>query len=394
MYAETSVMNMPRCVWWLFAGTLLNRLGTLVPAFIALYLQLQKGTPENLIGVLIGVWGAGATIGALIGGALSDRVGPRRAIVSAQIITLVSCVGVFFSHSSISLLPFLFSLGLASSFARPVAASIISSELPSVLHVKAFGIVYWASNIGSAFSFVVGGVLIDFSPELLLVFNATTASCYLFISFRLPEPYRSHKAYDTWSGVVKKTFAPFLKPNVLAFLFLMFLLSLIYLQKQSSLPIDMAEKGMSPTALGLVLSLNGILIVFFQPFVSSCTEKIGEKFCFVFSALFLGVGFGTNFLSETWLEFSISLVIWTFGEMLLIPQVSSFLLNVAPEGSHGTYQGAFYFVWSLGLALGAPFGLMLLHNYGANYVWLSCLVSGFFVSMVFLFLFRKLKSGR
>ncbi|WP_280570557.1 MFS transporter [Chromohalobacter sp. 296-RDG] len=383
--------KLPICIWWLFLGTLLNRLGTLVPAFLTLYLQLQKDADTTVVGLLTGTWGAGATFGALVGGVVSDRFGPRGAIASAQVITLLSCIGLFLSSDVVSLVPIIFFLGCASSFARPAAGVVISNELPSAKHIRAFGIVYWASNIGSAFSFIISGMLVELSPEFLLLFNSCTAFLYLLISTRLPRIDSVAEKRSSYGQVVLKTFSPFLNPKVLAFLSLVLVLSLIYLQKQSTLPLDMTEKGISPTAFGVVLSLNGILIILFQPLVTSLFQNVDEKYCFSLAALLLGCGFGLNAISTTTVSFALSLTVWTAGEILLIPQVSSFLLKIASEGENGTYQGAFYFVWSLGLALGAPVGLAVFHAFGGGVVWGACLVAGILVSVLFMLSLHKIR---
>lgn len=376
--------KLPLCIWWLFLGTLLNRLGTLAPAFLILYLQLQKDTSVTIVGFLIGSWGVGGTIGALIGGVVSDRFGPRGAIVLAQIITLLSCIGLFIGNDVIFLVPVILCLGCASSFSRPAVGVVISNVLPPSMHVKAFGIVYWASNIGSAFSFIVSGALIELSPEYLLLFNSLTAFLYFLISTRLPKNDSSGNNDLSYGKVVMKTFSPFFNSRVLIFFLLILILSLIYLQKQSTLPLDMTEKGMSPVEFGFVLSLNGGLIILFQPLITSLFQKVGDKHCFTFAALLLGCGFGLNAVSTSTVSFALSLAVWTAGEIILIPRASSFLIKVSPEGESGTYQGAYFFVWSLGLALGAPVGLAIFHAFGGMVLWGTCLAVGVMVAALFM----------
>lgn len=116
-------------------------------------------------------------------------------------------------------------------------------------------------------------------------------------------------------------------------------------------------------------------------------------YCFALAALLLGCGFGLNAVSTTTVSFALSLTVWTAGEILLIPQVSSFLLKISPEGENGAYQGAFYFVWSLGLALGAPVGLAIFHAFGGGVVWGACLVAGILVAVLFMLSLHKIRGS-
>jgi hypothetical protein len=59
---------------------------------------------------------------------------------------------------------------------------------------------------------------------------------------------------------VKNVIDPFITMPVASFLFLNFLISAIYLQCRSSLPIDMIGHGLSSGAVGVALPLNGILV--------------------------------------------------------------------------------------------------------------------------------------
>ena len=67
--------GLPADVWIIFATTLVNRVGTMVLPFLALYLTQRLGYPPGLAGFALTVYGVGGLISAPVAGRLSDRVG-------------------------------------------------------------------------------------------------------------------------------------------------------------------------------------------------------------------------------------------------------------------------------------------------------------------------------
>ncbi|WP_030038713.1 MFS transporter [Streptomyces resistomycificus] len=365
----------------MYKRQLLNRLGILVPAFLSLFLAAETGVATGTIGVLVGLWGAGSVAGSLVGGALADRVGPRRAVLFSQAVSLAASVTLVCTQRVTVLACVVLLSGCASTLHKPAGAVVVSRELPEAGHVRAFGLLYWASNIGAAVSPAVSGVLLEWDPLWLIALNIATAVAYGAVATRLPGP--SGPSGPSGKGgpaggrsPARGLLAPFRSGPVARFLFLSFCLALIYLQKQSTLPLDMAAHGLAPHTYGLVVSLNGLLIIVLQPFVSRSAERLGMDTQFVLAGLLVAVGFGANAVAGSAWSYALALTVWTLGEILLVPQASAFLVRHAPEGGAGSYQGAYQFVWNLGLVLGAPLGMTVRERYGGDTLWAGCLVLG------------------
>src|SRR5262245_50535434 len=75
-----SIGGLPSTFWILWTGTLVNRLGTFVVPFMALYLTRERGFSEVQAGLVIALHGGGCVFSSLLGGMLADRLGRRIAL--------------------------------------------------------------------------------------------------------------------------------------------------------------------------------------------------------------------------------------------------------------------------------------------------------------------------
>lgn len=73
--------GLPRPFWYLWAGTLFNRVGSFVVPFLALYLTGSRGVTVGEAGLVLSVLGLGSAVSQPVGGVLADRIGRRRTIV-------------------------------------------------------------------------------------------------------------------------------------------------------------------------------------------------------------------------------------------------------------------------------------------------------------------------
>src|SRR5215831_15569531 len=77
--------GLPKTFWWLWAGSLVNRLGACVFPFLALYLRETRGFAVENVGLVIALYGIGSTAAGPLGGALSDRIGRRATLLLATV---------------------------------------------------------------------------------------------------------------------------------------------------------------------------------------------------------------------------------------------------------------------------------------------------------------------
>ena len=90
-YLRSLNPQLPREVWILQAGGLANMFGNgVIGPFFIIYLHNVRGISLGLAGLIVASNSAAGMISTFLGGALSDRVGPRRVLTGALIIMAVA----------------------------------------------------------------------------------------------------------------------------------------------------------------------------------------------------------------------------------------------------------------------------------------------------------------
>src|SRR3954452_5861100 len=83
---RTHLGGLPGTFWIMFGGTLVNRMGGMVAAFLVLYLT-TRGLPPAQIGLVLAAHGIGSLASQPIGGLLADRVGRRFTLLTGLLAT-------------------------------------------------------------------------------------------------------------------------------------------------------------------------------------------------------------------------------------------------------------------------------------------------------------------
>ncbi|WP_240318806.1 MULTISPECIES: MFS transporter [unclassified Streptomyces] len=368
--------SLGRAFWYLWTGTCLNRVGQLLPAFFTIYLVHKNLATVETAGWIIGAQGAGSIVAALLGGVLSIRFGSRRTIIYSQLTTALFAGALSLSMPVWGLAIVAFLAGCTTTIHRPAGTALVAQTVPASQRARAYGLLYWASNIGVSAAPTLVGAVMELAPQLMFVLNAATSVAYALIATRMPESSFRHDDTSSpleksWRQSIKKAVAPFVQLPIAPFIFLNFLLSAVYLQCRSALPVDMADHGLSSSAVGLALSVNGILVVVLQPFASHFTGSSRLLLKFIIASTVIGLGFFLHGFWNSQLGYVCSIAVWTLGEVVLAPLGSSLIATWASVEEQGTHQAAYFFAWNLGVAVSAPVGLWGLENLGSTMFW-SC----------------------
>ncbi|MEU4618654.1 MFS transporter [Actinoplanes sp. NPDC023801] len=365
--------GLPRQFWFLWAGTLINRVGSFAVLFLSIYLTAERGFSQSQAGLILGIYGVGGAIGTLGGGVLADRWGRRPTMLVAQFgsAALMLALGLVTTYPQIAVATFL--LGLFAEAVRPAFSAMMIDIVPERDRVRAFSLNYWAINLGFALAAVIAGFAAKVDYLLLFAGDAATTLITatitaIFLTETRPARTAGRKAGHGGLGAALRD------GNFVVYLLLTFIVVLVVLQHLSTLPISMLADGHTAATYGMVIAVNGVLIVFGQLFVPKLIEGRDSAKVLAVAALLMGSGFGLVALAETPVVYALTVIIWTLGEMLQSPSNAATVAALAPPSLRGRYQGLNSLSWSAGTALAPILGGLVLQRAGGAVLWGGCFV--------------------
>lgn len=369
------VGGMPREFWWLWVGSLVNRMGTFVVPFLALYVTRGRGLSEATAGAVLLAWGVALLPAQPLGGQLADRVGRIPTLLIATVGSAAAMVALGFASTPATLVVSAAALGLFGESYRPAVSALLADIVPVEDRPRAFGLQFWAINLGFAAAASVGGLLAERSWLLLFLGDAVTTLTFgLLIAWRVREPARPAVASD--GGFLASARVVATDRLFLAIMALTVLYGAMYAQSQSTLPVQIVADGLTEADYGTIIALNGLVIVLVQPWVIGRVSRWRPGIALAAGGLIVGTGLWSTVLATTWTTYAITVVVWTLGEIIAATFSAPVVADISPPHMRGRYQGWFGFAFSIAFAFAPAIGLATFGRFGGAVVWIACLVGG------------------
>lgn len=372
MSIRTDIKELPPAVWVLFFGTLVNRFGTFVLVFLVLYVK-QHGYTIAQAGLTLSAYGIGGMAAALAGGYMADRLGRRNTIVFSMLSGAITLLLLSRADSLQAIVALTVAAGFTAESYRPAAAALLTDLTRPAQRLTAFAVYRIAINLGAAVGPAVGGLLAERSFTLLFVGDAAT-SILFGITALLALPNRVGDFHTTGprGGAIGAVLGD---TKFLLFLLASTLSMFVYVQSHSSFPLQIQALGFSTTTYGLLMSLNGFIVMCVELPLTSITGRYAPRAVMAVGLALTGVGFGIITLASGLPLLVISVVVWTMGEIIFVPVAAAYVANVAPPHMRGRYQGAWGLTFSIGMITGPAAGTALFYRSPVG-LWGACVLIG------------------
>lgn len=386
----------PKLFWYVWWGTLINRIGGFVVPLLSIYLTQQRHLSIRDAGAIVSMFGLGQIGASLIGGVLADRVGRRITMLIGMFggAFMMTCLAFAESTQAMALLVGL--LALIGEMYRPAVSAFVADVVPAEQRVAAYGMIYWAVNLGFSVATVVGGLLADVDFFLLFLLDAATMAAYgVVIALKVPETLprkgarRDRLTADEVAGArsldadPRADRGPLSDPTFLLFVFIAMFFVLLPNQSSVVLTVHMTSQGFSGAAYGMVIAFNGVLVVFLQPWLTAHSSRRDPVHVLALAMLVVGVGMALHGLATSlWMHLG-AVLVWTTGEILESPTRSAVVAAMAPPHARGRYQGALVVAWGGGTFLAPRLGSWL-WDLSPAALWWSCAGLGVVVALATL----------
>lgn len=364
---KTSFSGLSRETWLLSIVILINRCGYMAVPFMSLYVTQSLHRPFSDAGIIGSLFGLGAILGGAAGGKLTDMFGFRPVQIFSSIIG-----GVFFLlFSQITHFETLCVLAVLISFFydafRPANFTAIAAYAAPGKETRSYSLNRLATNIGFAVGISLGGIIASYNYQLLFIVDGLVSILVaLAIFWFLPavKGFRKKVAEKMVGVVVRK---PWQDPWFIKFLLLTAVFSTCFFLMFRVVPVFFKEVWhLNEAVIGSILGINGIIIALFEMVMISKIENKGSPVTYiVIGVLVVGSSFAVlmlpNFLPI--IVAILSVICFTFGEMLSIPFINTFVIKRSNEFNRGQYAAGYTISWSVAQVLAPVIGFYVAEHF-------------------------------
>lgn len=355
-----TLRGLPRRVWIISLGSLILQVGSFLPVFIVFYLT-QRGHSAGAAGLVLGASGLGRVLGNVIGGYLTDTIGRRPAILLSIVTTSGLTATVPFLGPLPTIIVVVGLIGVMSQIYRPAMAAVLVDSVASPQQrLAAFGVLRFAQNVGAALGGVLGGVVASISYVGLFLGEAAALLPFGMIVAVLlrdtPQPRSDPDNAETQADLTVGYRQALTDRTLVRFLLMTVFAMFVYIQTTVGLPLHVNDVGLSARDFGLLMGLNGLLVVLLELPIISVVGRYRPEYVLAIGNLFTCVGLALTGFTTGMGLLAATVLIWTFGEMVSSSIVQAHLVSLTPPGMVGRYQGLYGAAYTVGTGAGPVIG--------------------------------------
>ncbi|WP_418957931.1 MFS transporter [Streptomyces tritici] len=373
----TSFRGLPRTVWTVFAGTVVNRLGFMVTPFLVFFLA-ERGVTGSDVGYVLGALGAGNLVGPAAGGLLADRIG-RRPTMLAGLVGSSAAVGALYVAPGVwTMAAAALLLSATGMMVSPAAYALMADAVEPARRRHAYALFGWGINIGTAVAGVLGGFLAAHGYWLLFAVDAASMLLYaVIVAGRLEETRPEAKEEAATAAGSGVGYGVVLRDRLLLLLLPLLGVQLfVYSLTEVALPLAVHDSGLSPAVYGTMAAINAILIVALQPFVTARLARLPQLRVQAAGGVLIAAGVALTGLADSIAGYAFSVVVWSLGEVVVSGIGAAIVADLAPADARGRYQGAFSWTWGVARFAALTLGVTVYTSLGPAVLWWSALAGG------------------
>jgi predicted MFS family arabinose efflux permease len=378
-------------VWWLSFVMLVNRSGTMVIPFLTVYLT-QKGYTLTEAGIVMACFGVGAIAGGYLGGRLTDSFGFYHVQVFSLLFNGILFIVLSYMQGLWQIGSCIFFLASLGEAFRPANAAAIAFYSNDSNRTRCYSLNRLAINLGWAIGPAVGGLLASINYSLLFWadgLTCITASMLLYF-FLFGQAKSSHKQKQPEE---RKIILSAYKDKI--FLQVMFFLSLIgicFFQLFSMIPVFYRDEvHLSEITIGWVLASNGLVIALMEMvLVYKLENKRSDVVYMIYGTLLISISFLLLAIAPVLALILLSMLVVTFGEMLLFPFTNSFWVSRSSISNRGQYAALYTMVFALAQVVSPLLSSGIALNFGFPILFLFDFILCILAAFGFIWLRKKI----
>lgn len=391
----TSFSGLSEQVWILAFANMVNRAGSMVLTFMALYLVKDQGLTMTEGAQALSVYGVGSILGSYFGGWLSDRIQFKTIQISSLLGSAMLLIPFMFITNYHIILGNIFMFALISDSFRPANTIAVSHFAKVENRTRSFSLMRLAYNIGFSIGPAMGGLVAGslgykwlwFIDSLTCVFAAFILYKYLPAYNPDKTEYSARKASTDQLGV-----SAYQDRNYLLFILFATIYGVCFFQLFTSLPIYFAQNlKYSEWLIGLLLALNGLLVVVMEMPIVGKLEGY-KRFMIIISigVLSMAVSFFFLLTGSSWVIWPVLYIFFiTLSEVFAMPFMMNYSISRAHPSRVGQYVALYSIAYGIAHILAPYLGLKIAEVYSFEVLFIILICVSLLLSFGFFTLRRK-----
>ena len=388
----------PPQFWLLFWGSLVNFTGmSMIWPFLVIYLGNELSLPLTIVTTLTTINAVASLLSSFLAGSITDKLGRKWTMVISLCMTGFTLAAMILAHTYGQFAILMALRGAFRPLYRVGSDAMIADLVPPEKRIDAFALTRLVKNVGVALGPALGGFMIASSYQITFGIAAGTTIFFglliaMFTIETLPDAAREiqEKLLTTL-----KSYKAIFQDRIFSSFILGFTLrqiagSILWLL----LGVHAIENfGVSETLYGLIPTVNAVMVVLLQLFVTRRTSRFPALAVMAVGTLFYGLGVGSIAFATGFWGFLVSMVIVTIGELMVIPTASTYTANRAPEIMRGRYMSMLALTMGAGSMVGPLLGGFLNDTFSPSAIWYGGGTAGFLGAFIFFILATRTKKS-
>jgi len=370
--------KLPRELWILSIAAFINRSGSMVLPFMAIYANKHLGFSISEAGLILTVYGVAALLTAPVVGKLCDIIHPYKVMKYSLFLSglLLFAFPLITNYWQLLGITFLWSI-LNEAF-RPANLVLLSALTSTEQRRIGFALNRLAINLGMSIGPALGGFLILYNYSLLFYFDgaAHLLSFLFLISSAMKIDYLQNKA-ETEPTAVENTALQHSRKMMYLFILSFIPVVMVFFQMMSTFPLFISNVLKLPEYIyGMAFSVNTVMIIIIEVPLMNLLAKYSNIKLISAGTVLVAVGFGAMAFTTNLQMLFLTVVIWTFGEMITFPASAAYVSEIAPENKRGQFMGYYQMSNNLALSLGPWIGSIVYQSFGHIILWAGTFIFG------------------
>jgi MFS family permease len=389
----------PRQFWILVGGMFIDTIGrTILNPFLMLYATKRFDVSMTEVGMLFGLMAVANTVGNMLGGALTDRLGRKGMMILGLVISGLSSLTMGLAGTFELFFGVLLFVGLFASIGFPAQQAMVADLLPEEKRAGGFGVFRVVANMAWVLGPVIGGLLATRSYMPLFICDAVLSSItagIVLLAIRETKPAPSEGEPEQTMAQTFAGYRDVLRDGTyVLFIGACILMTIVYLQLYTTLGVYLRDThGFSEQAYGYLMSMNAATVVLLQIPIAHRVARYRPMMMMALGTLLYAVGFGMYGLFSSYALFALAMFIITVGEMVVMPTAQALVAKIAPEDMRGRYMAVFGFSWMIPQATGPLLAGLIMDNADPRWVWYAATLVGVIAAASFILLNRRVEQS-